>query len=150
MHVSSVRRRLTYLTHGKFSSPSNQSIHQPGQFYYPRGHELFLFLLCSLQNSRVKIKRIKLGKRPRTIFHTFPLLLLQDCAQVPTDGKRSTNLLDKSYGVYDGTLNRLNEPVNYEIKDGQWLGVEVKSQGEGGKVIVCAHRSVEMSCLWRT
>ena len=49
-------------------------------------------------------------------------------------------LLDKSYGVYDGTLNRLNEPVNYEIKDGQWLGVEVKSQGEGGKVIVCAHR----------
>ena len=30
--------------------------------------------------------------------------------------------------------------MSSEIKDGQWLGVEVKSQGEGGKVIVCAHR----------
>ena len=27
-----------------------------------------------------------------------------------------------------------------EIRDDQWLGVAVSSQGPGGKVIVCAHR----------
>ena len=71
----------------------------------------------------------------------FPLLPLQDCAQVPTDGLRSVSR-NKSYGVYDGSTVPLNPPVSSEIKDGQWLGVEVESQGDGGKVIVCAHRSV--------
>lgn len=47
---------------------------------------------------------------------------------------------DRSYGVYDGSLTRLNPPISSELKDGQWLGVEVESQGDGGKVIVCAHR----------
>ena len=64
---------------------------------------------------------------------------LQDCAQVPTDGLRSVSR-NKSYGVYDGATVPLNPPVSSEIKDGQWLGVEVESQGDGGKVIVCAHR----------
>ena len=64
----------------------------------------------------------------------------QDCFQVPTDGKRSVQTSNRTYGVYDGALNRLNPPVTSEIKDGQWLGVEVASQGDGGKVIVCAHR----------
>ena len=68
----------------------------------------------------------------------FPFL--QDCVQVPTDGKRSSNLTSRNYGIYDGSLTELNPPISSEIKDGQWLGVEVKSQGEGGKVIVCAHR----------
>ena len=63
----------------------------------------------------------------------------QDCIQVPTDGKRHI-AFNSSYGLYDGNLNQLNPPINSEIKDGQWLGVEVQSQGEGGKVIVCAHR----------
>ena len=63
----------------------------------------------------------------------------QDCIQVPTDGKRHV-AFNSSYGLYDGNLNQLNPPINSEIKDGQWLGVEVQSQGEGGKVIVCAHR----------
>ncbi len=49
-------------------------------------------------------------------------------------------MTNRTYGVYDGSLSRLNPPVASELKDGQWLGVEVRSQGEGGKVIVCAHR----------
>lgn len=44
------------------------------------------------------------------------------------------------YGVYDGSIQQLNPPIDTEIKEDQWLGVEVKSQGKGGKVIVCAHR----------
>ena len=67
------------------------------------------------------------------------LLMLQDCTQVPTDGKRHTSY-NASYGLYDGNLDQLNPPITSEIKNGQWLGVEVQSQGEGGKVIVCAHR----------
>ncbi len=68
---------------------------------------------------------------------------MQDCEQVITDGLRSNDPSDnRTYGLYDGRIAEagLNPPVNSEIKDGQWLGVEVKSQGEGGKVIVCAHR----------
>ena len=62
------------------------------------------------------------------------LPMAQDCSQVPVDGKRSLQR-GESYGVYDGHLTELNAPVSSEIKNGQWLGVEVKSQGEGGKVI---------------
>lgn len=36
----------------------------------------------------------------------------------------------------------LLQPGLDEIKDGQWLGVNVRSQGPGGKVIVCAHRYI--------
>lgn len=64
----------------------------------------------------------------------------QDCVQVATDGKRHVNRGNRTYGVYDGRLDHLNPPLESELKDGQWLGVEVQSQGEGGKVIVCAHR----------
>ena len=53
-----------------------------------------------------------------------------------------------TYGIYDGSINELNPPVSSEIKDGQWLGVEVKSQGEGGKVIVCAHRYTVRDIPW--
>lgn len=31
---------------------------------------------------------------------------------------------------------KLSPPKNDEIKDGQWLGVIVRSQGRGGKVMV--------------
>ena len=65
---------------------------------------------------------------------------LQDCYQVETDGKRHSAAGTKQYGVYDGSMVNLDPPVASELKDGQWLGVEVKSQGPGGKVIVCAHR----------
>ena len=46
-----------------------------------------------------------------------------DCVQVVTDGKRRND------GVYDGNIVNLNTPVREEIKDGQWLGVTVSSQG---------------------
>ncbi|CAH0386379.1 unnamed protein product [Bemisia tabaci] len=62
---------------------------------------------------------------------------LNDCVQVVTDGKRSQKdgHLDKSI---DAT--NLEPPLDDEIKDGQWLGVSLQSQGIGGKVMVCAHR----------
>lgn len=61
---------------------------------------------------------------------------------MPIDGRRSVRRNDGSYGIYDGAIDssNLNPPISSEIKDGQWLGVEVQSQGQGGKVIVCAHR----------
>ena len=66
--------------------------------------------------------------------------------QVAVDGKRSVRR--DSYGIYDGRQTSLNGPVSSEIKDGQWLGVEVKSQGQGGKVIVCAHRYTLRDIPW--
>lgn len=38
-------------------------------------------------------------------------------------------------------------PGKDEIKEGQWLGVNVRSQGPGGKVITCAHRYITSSDL---
>ncbi|XP_054088333.1 integrin alpha-PS1 isoform X2 [Zeugodacus cucurbitae] len=42
----------------------------------------------------------------------------------------------------DSDIEELQEPSNDEIKEGQWLGVTVRSQGLGGKVLVCAHRYI--------
>lgn len=39
--------------------------------------------------------------------------------------------------------NHLMAPHKDEIKDGQWLGVSVRSQGPGKKAVVCAHRLIE-------
>ena len=86
------------------------------------------------------------SKFSSTWHHFLLALKFQDCVQVPTDGLRSRES-GRKYGVYDGTTRGLNPPINAEIKDGQWMGVEVQSQGEGGKVIVCAHRYVIYSLL---
>ncbi|XP_043249530.1 integrin alpha-PS1 isoform X2 [Colletes gigas] len=60
-----------------------------------------------------------------------PLTTYQrDCVQVITDGRLSFESDD------------LVSPGNDEIKDNQWLGVTVRSQGVGGKVLVCAHRHI--------
>ncbi|CAG9561864.1 unnamed protein product [Danaus chrysippus] len=56
-----------------------------------------------------------------------------DCEQIVTDGKRS---LDSFH---------LTGPHPDEIKDGQWLGVSVRSQGAGKKAVVCAHRYIRKS-----
>ncbi|XP_065200143.1 integrin alpha-PS1 isoform X2 [Planococcus citri] len=53
-----------------------------------------------------------------------------DCIQVITDGRREVD------------NDELSPPNSDEVKDGQWLGVTVKSQGPGEKVLVCAHRYV--------
>lgn len=60
-----------------------------------------------------------------------PLTTVQrDCVQVITDGKRTIE------------EDKLMPPLDDEIKDGQWLGVTVRSQGPGRKVMVCAHRYI--------
>ncbi|XP_037937468.1 integrin alpha-PS1 isoform X2 [Teleopsis dalmanni] len=56
-----------------------------------------------------------------------------DCVQVITDGRRSYDSDD---------VEELFVPSDDEIKEGQWLGVTVRSQGLGGKVLVCAHRYI--------
>ena len=58
-----------------------------------------------------------------------------DCVQVVTDGKRHNFWAGSSrsyHGIYDGGIsnNDLKTPISSEIKDGQWLGVAVSSQGE--------------------
>ncbi|KAK8740447.1 hypothetical protein OTU49_002915 [Cherax quadricarinatus] len=60
-----------------------------------------------------------------------------DCEQVQTDGFRNpeTGLYD-----FDYSGESLTEPSEDEIKDDQWLGVTLKSQKPGGKILVCAHR----------
>ncbi|XP_017787536.1 PREDICTED: integrin alpha-PS1 [Habropoda laboriosa] len=61
-----------------------------------------------------------------------------DCTQVITDGRLTEgSLYDTSFESDD-----LVPPGNDEIKDNQWLGVTVRSQGIGGKVMVCAHRHI--------
>ncbi|XP_031627907.1 integrin alpha-PS1 isoform X2 [Contarinia nasturtii] len=54
-----------------------------------------------------------------------------DCEQVVTDGRRLSDDVD------------LKPPLEkQEIKNGQWMGVTVRSQGLAGKVLVCAHRYI--------
>ncbi|XP_060803128.1 integrin alpha-PS1 [Amyelois transitella] len=55
---------------------------------------------------------------------------VRDCEQVVTDGK--TRSEDSA----------LSNPHPEEIKNGQWLGVSVRSQGPGMKAVVCAHRYI--------
>ncbi|KAJ3645381.1 hypothetical protein Zmor_023047 [Zophobas morio] len=43
--------------------------------------------------------------------------------------------------------NDLDPPGHDEIKENQWLGVTVKSQKPGGKVVVCAHRYIQSANL---
>ncbi|XP_073832470.1 multiple edematous wings isoform X3 [Musca autumnalis] len=53
--------------------------------------------------------------------------------------KESMNLVS----AYDSDdVEELMEPSEDEIKEDQWLGVTVRSQGLGGKVLVCAHRYI--------
>ncbi|KAL6433815.1 hypothetical protein ACFW04_005801 [Cataglyphis niger] len=71
----------------------------------------------------------------------------RDCTQVITDGRlMGDGLLYRPYEYesYDSNLESddLIPPGIDEIKDNQWLGVTVRSQGVGGKVMVCAHRHI--------
>ncbi|XP_045772971.1 integrin alpha-PS1 isoform X1 [Maniola jurtina] len=65
----------------------------------------------------------------------------EDCEQIVTDGKRT------KYGKINTSLDssHLTGPHSDEIKDGQWLGVSVRSQGAGKKAVVCAHRYIRKS-----
>ncbi|XP_033229880.1 integrin alpha-PS1 isoform X2 [Belonocnema kinseyi] len=57
----------------------------------------------------------------------------RDCRQVITDGLKSID------------SKELTPPGDDEVKDNQWLGVTVRSQGPRGKVLVCAHRHISIS-----
>ncbi|XP_034256700.1 integrin alpha-PS1 isoform X2 [Thrips palmi] len=62
--------------------------------------------------------------------HRCPVSTYQDdCEQVITDGRRTID-----------DAGQLMAPLKEEVKNGQWLGVTVRSQGAGGTVLVCAHR----------
>ena len=50
-----------------------------------------------------------------------------DCVQVETDGRRHNS--GPLYGVYDGNITQLKAPIVSEIKEDQWLGVSLNSQG---------------------
>ncbi|XP_050311536.1 integrin alpha-PS1 [Anthonomus grandis grandis] len=73
----------------------------------------------------------------------------EDCVQIPTDGHRAAS------GIYDfdydeganSASSDLLPPQNDEIKDGQWLGVSLRSQKPGGQVMVCAHRYIQSKDL---
>ena len=54
-------------------------------------------------------------------------LYTRDCNQVETDGRRHNS--GRLYGIYDGNLTQLQPPVSSEIKEDQWLGVSLNSQG---------------------
>lgn len=67
-----------------------------------------------------------------------------DCIQIETDGKR---IEDFDYGDEEIDESQLKPPGTDEIKNGQWLGVTVKSQKPGGIVLVCAHRYIKSENL---
>ncbi|XP_042879254.1 integrin alpha-PS1-like, partial [Penaeus japonicus] len=71
-----------------------------------------------------------LWKCPLTTYTT-------DCEQVQTDGFKNPETGLYNFDYVDMVLSM---PAENEIKDDQWLGVTLKSQGAGGKVLVCAHR----------
>ncbi|KAL0131622.1 hypothetical protein PUN28_002876 [Cardiocondyla obscurior] len=93
--------------------------------------------------------------------HSFPKLTSWMLVGAPLDQNRqpgtnrsgalwqcplSTYTRDCTQVITDGRLNlesdELVPPGNDEIKNNQWLGVTVRSQGVGGKVMVCAHRHI--------
>ncbi|CAN7988760.1 unnamed protein product [Ixodes hexagonus] len=55
---------------------------------------------------------------------------LQDCRQIPIEEEKTA-------------------PESTVLKDDQWLGVTVRSQGPGGYVLACAHRHVNMGPSYR-
>ncbi|XP_003246766.1 integrin alpha-PS1 isoform X2 [Acyrthosiphon pisum] len=104
--------------------------------YSVAGHQSFDEIKGEVENSWILVGA-PIGKnlQPKTnqsgALYKCPLTSYHDdCIQVVTDGKRTI----------DST--KLSPPKNDEIKEGQWLGVIVRSQGRGRKVMVCAHRYI--------
>ncbi|XP_022916871.1 integrin alpha-PS1 isoform X2 [Onthophagus taurus] len=67
-----------------------------------------------------------------------PITSQENCEQIRTDGRRPEDEYDEEENDQCDDLCPPNPKE--ELKDGQWLGVDVKSQGPGGVVMVCAHR----------
>jgi len=86
-----------------------------------------------------KDQNLQPGTKKSGALYRCPLSLnTNDCEQVETDGRRHDS--GRLYGIYDGNITQLKPPISSEIKEDQWLGVSLNSQGAGGRVIVCAHR----------
>lgn len=49
---------------------------------------------------------------------------------------------DNGGSAASSSQRTLRPPGKDEIKNDQWLGVNVRSQGPGGMVMVCAHRYI--------
>ncbi|XP_054088332.1 integrin alpha-PS1 isoform X1 [Zeugodacus cucurbitae] len=110
--------------------------HTVGEFNWPNNTK-WLLVGAPLD------KNLQPGTNQTGALYRCPITqTLNDCEQIITDGRRSP------YGLYEPTydsdsdIEELQEPSNDEIKEGQWLGVTVRSQGLGGKVLVCAHRYI--------
>ncbi|KAL0883105.1 hypothetical protein ABMA27_016566 [Loxostege sticticalis] len=67
---------------------------------------------------------------------------VRDCEQVVTDGLRTKYGKIRTIIGTEPSLVNLSGPHPDEIKEGQWLGVSVSSQGPGKKAVVCAHRYI--------
>ncbi|XP_055683424.1 integrin alpha-PS1 isoform X1 [Lutzomyia longipalpis] len=66
-----------------------------------------------------------------------------DCSQIITDGRRLPGGAYEPFLDDDDGIENLMPPVKTdELKDDQWMGVTVRSQGANGKVLVCAHRYI--------
>ncbi|NWT06244.1 ITA7 protein, partial [Mionectes macconnelli] len=68
---------------------------------------------------------------------------LSDCWRVPIDEGGELHSPGGSRGGFPAGLTLPPVPTvdpQRESKENQWLGVSVKSQGAGGKIVTCAHR----------
>ncbi|XP_050530461.1 integrin alpha-PS1 isoform X2 [Daktulosphaira vitifoliae] len=119
--------RLPIVKHGHYGSYFGYSV---------AGHQSFDELKGQVENSWILVgapldQNLQPGTNQSGALWKCPLTTwYDDCEQVVTDGKRT---IDSKH---------LAPPLAEEIKDGQWLGVTVRSQGRGGKVMVCAHRYI--------
>ncbi|XP_050439552.1 integrin alpha-PS1 isoform X2 [Adelges cooleyi] len=126
-HGFNLEVRLPIVKHGHFGSYFGYSV---------AGHQSFDDLKGQVENSWILVGApLDQNLQPKTnqsgALWKCPLTTLhEDCEQVVTDGKRTID------------SKNLAPPLAEEIKDGQWLGVTVRSQGSGGKVMVCAHRYI--------
>ena len=75
-----------------------------------------------------KDKNLQPGtERSGALYRCRLSLQTDDCDQVETDGRRHN--AGRLYGIYDGNLTELKPPISSEIKEDQWLGVSLQSQG---------------------
>ncbi|VVC46162.1 Hypothetical protein CINCED_3A016546 [Cinara cedri] len=104
--------------------------------YSVAGHQSYDELKAQIEQSWILVgapldQNLQPGTHQSGALWKCPLTSLHnDCSQVVTDGKRTIDSIN------------LSRPLDSEIKDGQWLGVVVRSQRPGGKVMVCAHRYI--------
>ncbi|XP_076754708.1 multiple edematous wings [Xylocopa sonorina] len=135
VHAFNLEPRLPVIKRGLSGSYFGYSVAEHQETYDDTTEKPKSWMLIGApldQNRQPKTNRSgALWQCPLTTYKT-------DCTQVITDG------LSTEGSLYDTSLETddLVPPGNNEIKENQWLGVTVRSQGSGGKVMVCAHRHI--------